>query len=661
MLIHVPQTLQGSKSATVRRWCKQTGEAVKAGETVVELELEDSLIQLKAGADGALGKIAVEAGRTVPAGTELGLFEPGAAGQSVKLVAQASGAKQPPDSATSKAATPAESTGSGVAIAMPQAGNTMEEGTILKWRVKVGDKVAVGQVLCEIETDKATVEFESTDAGTIAWLAAEGSVIPVKQPIAYLGEAPGQGGAATEPSGASVVAPAAARTPVPVPAEAVAAARVSDNVAVPAGVVPILMPQAGNTMEEGTIVKWRVKEGDQIAVGQVIAEIETDKATVEFEATDSGRVAKIVAPEGSVVPVKQPMAYLAENDVHLNAYLGAGGAAPATRPAAAAAPAPSAHAATAFVAQAAHAPAARTESGRVKASPAARKLAAERGIDLRSIGSGSGPEGRILSTDLAGAKAAAPSPRQVAAAAPVAASPAKGGEKAAVVSVPMATLSSGRRALSKMRKAIATNLQTSKQTVPHFYVRGTINADPLFAYYKAQKPATGCTLNDVILLAVGRVIGEFPAFRSRIEGNEIVELPAANVGVAVSVPDGLVVPVVLNVQGLTLGQLAPESKRIVESARNGKIENMGKGVFTISNMGMLGVEEFAAIINPPESGILAVSSVREAVIVKEGSMRAGRVMTMTLSVDHRVVDGALAAQFMARLKELLEAPEALLQ
>ena len=214
--------------------------------------------------------------------------------------------------------------------------------------------------------------------------------------------------------------------------------------------------------------------------------------------------------------------------------------------------------------------------------------------------------------------------------------------------------------MSKMRKAIATNLQVSKQTVPHFYLKQTINADPLFAFYKAQKPATGCTLNDVILLAVGKTIQEFPAFRSHVEGNEIVESPSANIGVAVSVDDGLVVPVVMAVDRHTLASLPAEAKRIVETGRKGRLENVGKGVFTISNMGMLGVEEFAAIINPPESGILAVSAVRESVIVKDGAMRAGRVMSLTLSVDHRVVDGAVAATFMGKLKERLENPQTLL-
>jgi pyruvate dehydrogenase E2 component (dihydrolipoamide acetyltransferase) len=211
--------------------------------------------------------------------------------------------------------------------------------------------------------------------------------------------------------------------------------------------------------------------------------------------------------------------------------------------------------------------------------------------------------------------------------------------------------------MSKMRRAIATNLQTSKQTVPHFYVKLTINADPLFAFYKAQKPATNCTLNDVVLLAVGKTVYDFPAFRSRIEGNDIVELPSANIGIAVSVEDGLVVPVIMGIERHTLASLPAESKRIVEAGRKGKLENVGKGVFTISNMGMLGVEDFSAIINPPESGILAISAVREDVIVKDGAMKAGRVMSMTLSVDHRVIDGALAALWMAKLKERLENPE----
>lgn len=192
--------------------------------------------------------------------------------------------------------------------------------------------------------------------------------------------------------------------------------------------------------------------------------------------------------------------------------------------------------------------------------------------------------------------------------------------------------------------------------MPHFYVRLTINAEPLFAFYREQKPRTNCTLNDCVVLAVGRAMAEFPGVRSQIQGDEIVEYPHANIGIAVGVDDGLVVPVVRNVETLTLAQLAAEAKRVVENARKGKLENIGLGNFTITNLGMFGVEEFSAIINPPESAILALGTVRETVIVADGAMRPGRVMTMTLSADHRIVDGLLGAKFLARLKEVLENP-----
>jgi pyruvate dehydrogenase E2 component (dihydrolipoamide acetyltransferase) len=394
------------------------------------------------------------------------------------------------------------------------------------------------------------------------------------------------------------------------------------------------MPQAGNTMEEGTLVSWKVAEGDPIRVGQIICEIETDKATIEYESPEAGRLARIVAREQAAVPIKQPIAFLADNDADVDAYLAATGTA------AAIAPAPLSGAAAGSSAKAvAVGPEARvgsdvspvTAEGRIKASPAARKLAQERGIDLASLGAGSGPGGRILSTDV------------------------ERGKVAAVVSADGGPI---RRPMRKMRRAIGLNLQKSKQTIPHFYLRMTIDAEPLFAYYRQRKPQTNCTLNDCVVLAVGRVMAECPGVRSQIQGDEIVEYPHANIGIAVGVDDGLVVPVVRSVETLTLAQLAVEARRVVENARNGKLENIGQGNFTITNLGMFGVEEFSAIINPPESGILAISAVREAVIVENGAMRPGRVMTMTLSADHRVVDGLLAAKFLGRLKEVLGNPSA---
>ncbi len=393
---------------------------------------------------------------------------------------------------------------------------------------------------------------------------------------------------------------------------------------------PILMPQASNTMEEGILVAWKVSEGDQIQVGQVICEIETDKATVEYEAPDGGRLARIIARENDAVAIKEPIALLADNDADADAYLAGLGDSTAAPSAAATAVAAAAVGAATPVAKprAAVTPASLTAEGRVKASPAARKLAAERGLDLALVGRGSGPDGRILSLDVERAELV---------------SPATDGQPI-------------RRPMPKMRRAIGLNLQRSKQNIPHFYLRLTIDAAPLVTFYRSQKPSTCCTINDCIVLAVGRAMAEFPAVRSQITGDEIVEFPHANIGIAVGVEHGLVVPVVCRVDKLTLAQLAVEAKRVVENARNGKLDNVGQGNFTITNLGMFGIEEFAAIINPPESGILAVSAVRESVIVKDGSMRAGQVMTMTLSADHRMVDGLIGAKFVARLKEILENP-----
>jgi pyruvate dehydrogenase E2 component (dihydrolipoamide acetyltransferase) len=287
-----------------------------------------------------------------------------------------------------------------------------------------------------------------------------------------------------------------------------------------------------------------------------------------------------------------------------------------------------------------------SSDGRVKASPAARKLAAERKLDLASVGLGSGPGGRILSTDLSKAKSAGS----------VAKAAAKG---EACECPPVQTLAATtvvRKKMTKMRKAIAANLQQSKQNIPHFYLRATVNADAMVAFYKGEKAKYPCSINDVVTLACAKAIIEFPSFHSKIENDEIVEYPTVNIGVAVGVEDGLTVPVIIGAHAMNLEQIAAQTRRIVENARNGKLEGYGQGNFTITNLGMFGVEEFAAIVNPPEPAILAVGAAREAVIVKDGFMKPGKVMTMTLSCDHRIIDGLLAAKFMARLKQLLENP-----
>jgi pyruvate dehydrogenase E2 component (dihydrolipoamide acetyltransferase) len=389
------------------------------------------------------------------------------------------------------------------------------------------------------------------------------------------------------------------------------------------GVIPVLMPQAGQSMEEGTILSWKVKEGDRIEVGQVIMEIETDKATMEVEAVNAGRVAKIVAPEGAVVPVKTPIAYLAEEGVDMAAY-----AAPALAPSTEVPKPAVVPPAEPEVSTAPKAVAPVSESGRVKASPAARKTAQVQGIDLAAIGAGSGPGGRILSTDVQAAEAV-PTETQV-------------------------------HPMTKMRRAIANNLLYSKQNIPHFYAKVTIDAGNLFTTYRKTKEQFKCSVNDFITAACAKAIRQYPAFRSQYKDAQVAENPAVNVGIAVGTENGLTVPVVINADRMNLEQLAARTRQVVEAARGGKLEGIGQGVFTITNLGMFGVEEFSAIINPPESAILAVGAIREGVAVENGAIRPTRLMTITLSVDHRVIDGVMAAQFLKTLKELLESPEQLI-
>lgn len=506
-------------------------------------------------------------------------------------------------------------------LTLPQAGKSALNATVLRWRKRAGDTVSKGEVLLEIETDEGLSAVESALDGVLKEvLAPVGRTIAAGAPLAIV--------EALVPKSS----PAPSETKVP---SASSPSSPKSNMSTPAGkVIPILMPKAGQSMEEGVIVKWLVQPGAMVNKGDVLFEFESDKATLEAEATDSGRLARILVGEGGDSPVLVPVAFLADNDADVDAFLasGAGGAAPASGASAAAVvEAASVGPQATFVS----APAATTESGRVKASPAARKLASERGIDLAAVAQGSGPGGRILSTDV-----------------PASGSLAKGAP------VPQGELPAGvvRKKMSGMRKAIARNLTLSKTTIPHWYIRSRINAGPMMAFYKSQKEKLGCSVNDIIILACGKTIMEFPAMHSRVDGETILEFPGANIGMAVGMDDGLVVPVVMNVERFTLAQLAVETKRLANQARAGKIENMGQGIFTISNLGMFGVDDFVAIVNPPEASILAVGTVREDVIVKNGAIQAGQTMNLTLSSDHRLIDGTLGAQFMARLKVLLEDP-----
>ena len=433
--------------------------------------------------------------------------------------------------------------------------------------------------------------------------------------------------------------------------------------------VEILMPALSPTMEEGTLAKWLVKEGDKVSSGQILCEIETDKATMEFEAVDDGVIGKLLIAAGTEgVKVNTPIAVLLEEGESASAIVAA--------PAKAAAPAAAAPAVAATVApSAAPAPAAPMAGGkRVFASPLARRIAADKGVDLGAI-KGSGPHGRIVKADVQGASAA-----------PVAAAPAGVAASAAPATAPAAkpAMASGASAeqvikmfegrafeevkLDGMRKTVAARLTEAKQTIPHFYLRRSVQLDALMAFREQLNGQLASrnvklSVNDFIIKACAMALQKVPAANSVWAGDRMLRLKPSDVAVAVAIDGGLFTPVIKDAHLKSLSALSAEMKDLAARARNRKLaphEYIG-GSFAISNLGMMGIENFDAVINPPHGSILAVGAgIKQPVVGKDGALTVATVMSMTLSVDHRVIDGALGAEFLSAIIENLENPLAML-
>ena len=427
--------------------------------------------------------------------------------------------------------------------------------------------------------------------------------------------------------------------------------------------ITITMPRLSDTMQQGTIVKWNVKEGQKIKSGDVLADIETDKATMELQSFDDGTVAKLSVAQGQTVPVGTTIVVLASAGEDVAAAAASGGSsAPIAKAAANSAAAAPSNSATATVAHAAHGSSSET-NGRDFASPLAKKIAAESGDDLGRL-SGTGPSGRIVRADVeaairGGTASAAPTKTVSPAPLPAAASALKG------TMVP----------LSNMRRVIATRLVESKQTIPHYQVTVDVDMDPLMSLRSQlndQLATQGVKLsvNDFLVRACALAMHQHPFVNSRWidKGNEVAieQLGEVNIGVAIALPaergGGLVVATLRNADQIGLRQISSQSKQLSEKARTKGLgpNEMSDSTFTISNLGMFGVSNFTAIINPPNVAILAVGAAIEKPVVKNGQIVVGHVMSMTMSSDHRVVDGAMAAQYLATVRELLEKPASLL-
>jgi pyruvate dehydrogenase E2 component (dihydrolipoamide acetyltransferase) len=531
----------------------------------------------------------------------------------------------------------------------------MEEGTVAKWLKKVGDKVEEGEILAEIETDKATMEFESFYNGTLLHIGIpEGDGAPVDSLLAIIGD---EGEDISALLGGEA-APAAAPTEEVKPVEATPAPANETKAvaAIPAGVEIVTMPRLSDTMEEGTVASWLKKVGDTVEEGDILAEIETDKATMEFESFYTGTLLHIGIDEGGSAPVDSVLAIIGPAGTDVSAVL-SGAAAPAPAAPVASKEAVEVKSEAPAAAPASAAPAApvteiTSSNTRIFASPLAKKLAKEKGLDLSTI-KGSGEHGRIIRRDVEQAQVVA---------APVASA------KVQPVAAPVVTASGVENKESvknsQMRKVIAKRLSESKFTAPHYYLTVEVEMDEAKAARQQinQLPDTKVSFNDMVLKASAMALLKHKQVNTTWSDEATIINHHVHLGVAVAVEDGLVVPVIKHADQLSFTQLGATVKDMAGRARNKKLTpaEMEGSTFTVSNLGMFGIEEFTSIINQPNSAILSVGAIVEKAVVRDGAIVPRSMMKLTLACDHRTIDGATGAQFLQTLKTYLEHPVTLL-
>jgi len=541
-------------------------------------------------------------------------------------------------------------------ILMPRLSDTMTEGVIAAWHKKVGDTVKKGDLLAEIETDKATMELESYQNGTLLHIGTTtGGKLQVNDLLAILGDS-GEDIAAliAQHSGGAVVAatPAAvAEQPVAAPAAIISS---SSSLDVANMEEVVLMPRLSDTMTEGVIASWQKNVGDVVKKGEILAEIETDKATMELESYKNGKLLYQGAKAGEKIQVNDLLCIIGEDGLDVNGIVAAvknpavAAASTATAPAAPVA-------ATAAPVVSAPAPVAQevVNEGRIFASPLAKKLASEKGIDLKYV-KGTGDNGRITKSDIDNYKP------DVASAATTSSAPATSSTTSAVASTNTGVVSFDEVPVSQMRKVIAKRLSESLFTAPHFFLTMSINMDAcIVARNKMNEVSKSkISFNDMVLKATALSLKQHPKINSSWLGDKIRINHHVNIGVAVAVDEGLLVPVVRFADGKSLSQINAEVKDYAQKAKDKKLQpsDWEGSTFTISNLGMFGIDQFTAIINPPDACILAVGGISQEPIVKDGQIVVGNIMKVTLSCDHRVVDGATGAAFLQTLKGLLEEP-----
>jgi len=556
-------------------------------------------------------------------------------------------------------------------IRMPKMSDTMEEGVIAAWLKKVGDAVKPGDILAEVETDKATMELESYEEGVLLYIGVEEkNAVAVNGVIAIIGDkgenidallkdiAGGGAPAAKAEDKKEEKTEAPKEEKAPPATEKAAAPKESIDVSGINATV-LTMPKMSDTMTEGTIATWLKKVGDTIKSGDIIAEVETDKATMELESYDDGILLYIGVEAGNSVEVDGVIAIIGEKGADyktlLKAHQTKSGGSEATPEVKKEEKAPETEVklieskpseATSPVT----ASSSSSDNGRVIASPLAKKMASDKGIDIALV-KGSGEGGRIIKRDVESFDPASVKPVAATAAA-TSPAPASG---------PVLGQESFREEkVSQMRKVIAKRLAESKFGAPHFYLTMEINMDKAIAARQSMNEVAPVKIsfNDFVIKASAMALKQHPKVNSSWLGDKIRYNDHIHIGMAVAVEEGLLVPVIRFADSKSLSQISSEAKSLGGKAKNKELQpkDWEGNTFTISNLGMFGIDEFTAIINPPDACILAVGGIKETVIVKNGQMQIGNIMKVTLSCDHRVVDGAVGSAFLLTLKGLLEDP-----
>lgn len=546
-------------------------------------------------------------------------------------------------------------------VRMPKLSDTMTEGVVAKWHKKVGDKVKSGDLLADIETDKATMEFESFQDGVLLHIGVqEKSAAPVDSVLAILGKEgedisgllSGESGGKKQDAKTDAKKESGQQDNKKQDSQSNSEQKTT-NAELPKTVQVVRMPKLSDTMTEGTLEKWHKKVGDKVKSGELLADIATDKATMEFESFQDGVILHIGVEEGKAVPVDSVIAILGKGDEDVKAVLAAVNSGSGKAVTSSAVEKDAKNQDNKNQDKSSNSEQRTTNSeqssgGRIKASPLAKALAKEKGIDLSKV-QGTGDNGRITKADIENFKGS---------------SGGSGSKQSAAGSVALGQESYTDEPASQMRKTIARRLLESKNGAPHFYLTIEVDMDNAIAGREAINKVsdTKISFNDFVIKAVAAALRKHPRVNSSWMTDKIRINHHIHIGVAVAVEDGLLVPVIRFADQKTLSQISAEAKDLGKRAKDKKLQpaDWEGNTFTISNLGMFGIESFTSIINSPESCILSVGAIRQIPVVKNGGVVPGNVMKLTLACDHRSVDGATGAAFLQTLKAFLENPVTIL-